>query len=231
MPINGMTRAARAMHYLERRQEVVANNLANVDTNGFKAERVFAQMLEGEITVAGAATDFRAGALKETGSPLDLAIGGDGFFVIDSPNGERITRGGSFQLDADGQIVDPHGNPLLGEGGPIIVPPGSSVDVSNTGLVTADGEEIGRIRLESVPAGTVLEHAGGTQFLPSPDRTPVETADRSIKQGYLEDSNVSPISSMVDMIGIQRAYAAMQRTVSALDGVRERIANDLGRPV
>lgn len=230
MPINGMTRAANALHYYERRQEIVANNLANADTNGFKAERVFARLIEGEVTVAGTATDFSAGALKQTDAPLDLALASDGFFVVETPDGERLTRGGSFRLDETGQVVDPSGNPLLAENGPMVLPQGA-VSVAEDGTVSVEGKEVARLRIEAVPPGTPLQHAGGTRFLPDPARAPVAAEDRVVRQGFLEDSNVSPVGTMVDMISIQRAYAAVQRAVVALDEVRSTISNDLGRPV
>src|SRR3954471_61611 len=105
MPINGMTSAAGALRYWERRQEVTANNLANVSTDGFKAERVFGKLMDG-APVIGTRTDRRDGALRQTGSHLDLAIGGDGFFVVNTPAGERLTRGGSLRLDADEFLAD-----------------------------------------------------------------------------------------------------------------------------
>lgn len=230
MPINGMTRAASALHYWERRQEAVANNLANVETTGFRGQRVFARLMEGELTVADSRTDMRAGALKQTGSPLDFALGGDGFFVVETPEGERLTRGGSFQLDAEGRIVDANGNALLGEGGPITAT-GGTVTVNGEGAISVDGREVGRLRIDAVAPGTVLQHAGGTHFLPDATQQPVDAAGRRVKQGYLEDSNVGTVDTMVDMISIQRAYAAVQKAVTTLDGIRDTISNSLGRPV
>jgi flagellar hook-basal body protein len=119
------------MRNLERRQEILANNLANVSTDGFKGERAFSRLLSDGVTPAiDSATDFRTGPITQTGAPLDLAITGGGFFVVRSANGERLSRGGSLRLDDNGQIVDPNGNPLLGQtdgtrdaSGPIVVPP------------------------------------------------------------------------------------------------------------
>ena len=121
-PINGMIRAANALAYWERRQEVAANNLANTETTGFKAERVFARVMGDSIPVADTATDRTAGSLSATNEPLDLALGNDSFLVVQTPNGERLSRGGSFSLDAEGRVVDGRGNPLLGEGGEIDSP-------------------------------------------------------------------------------------------------------------
>src|SRR5205085_4652182 len=92
---NGLSSAASALRYWERRQEIATNNLANTSTDGFKGERVFAKMLGDALPVAQTATDLRAGTLRQTGNPLDLAIPGQGFFVVDTPNGQRFTRGGA----------------------------------------------------------------------------------------------------------------------------------------
>ncbi|HET7322040.1 MAG TPA: flagellar hook-basal body complex protein [Longimicrobiaceae bacterium] len=226
--VNGMTRAANALRYWELRQQSVANNLANADTNGFKAERTFAQLVGDALTVAGSATDLKAGSLKGTGNPLDLAIGGKGFFVVQTPQGERLTRAGSFQLDATGKLVDDHGNAVLGEKGPIVVDKGTLV-VDPSGAIKVDGKEVGRLRVESVPEGAQLTHAGATMFLPPAGTTSVPPSERGLKQGFLEESNVSTVGSMVDMIDIQRAYTSVQRTVTTLDDVRKTISNELGR--
>lgn len=228
MRTNGLASAASALRYWERRQEVAAHNLANVSTDGFKGERVFARMIDDALPVADTATDLRAGTLRVTGAPLDLALGGEGFLVVETPAGERWTRGGSFRLDAEGQVVDAGGNPLLGEGGPILAPPGA-LSVSREGVVTVDGEEVARLRVETAPPDARLAHEAGTLFVPDAGRAPAETRD--VRQGALEESNVSTVGSMVDMISVQRAYAAVQKAVTTLDGIRQTAANDLGKPV
>lgn len=230
MPINGLTRAAMALRLYERRQEVVSNNLANVDTNGFKAERVFAQALTDALPVPGARTDRSGGALVQTDAPLDVALGGAGFMVVQTPAGEMLTRAGSFRIDPDGQVVDPNGNLLLGEQGPITLGRGR-VEIDERGIVREDGREIARLRLESVPAGENLAHAGGGLFFPSPARGELPEGERVVRQGFLEGSNVNAIDSMVEMITVQRAYTAVQRTITTLDEVRGTIATDIGKPV
>ena len=229
-PVNGMIRAANALHYWERRQEIASNNLANVETTGFKAERVFARIMGDDIPVADAETDLSHGTIRETGDPLDLAIGGEGFFVVNTPNGERLTRGGAFTLDVNGQIVDANGNALLGEAGPIVAGNGTVV-IDRAGKVSVNGAEVDRLRVETVPAGTELTHEGGTFFLPDPAQASQPAEERQVRQGALEESNVGTIDSMVDLISIQRAYAAVQRAVSTLDGIRDTISNQLGKPV
>lgn len=229
-PINGMIRAANALAYWERRQEVAANNLANTDTTGFKAERVFARMMGDSIPVADTATDRTSGSLTATNEPLDFALGDDSFLVVQTPNGERLSRGGSFSQDAEGRVIDARGNPLLGEGGELILPPGT-IEVDAGGLIKVEGKEVGRLRVESVPAGTNLIHEEGTLFVPDANRTEQAVEDRKVMQGQLESSNVNTIDSLVDLISIQRNYAAVQRTMVTMDEIRGTISNQLGKPV
>lgn len=228
--INGMTQAAHALRYWEVRQQAVANNLANVSTDGFKAERVFARMLEDAVPVADGATDFTPGTLRVTGEPLDLALEGEGFFVVDGPQGERLSRGGSFRLDDEGRITDARGNLLLGEGGPILVTEGV-VEIARSGEVRVDGEVVDRLRLERVPSDVRLQHEAGTLFLPDPTREAMDPAIRPVRQGSIEESNVSSVEAMVDMISIQRAYSAVQNAVQTLDGIRATISSEIARPV
>ena len=232
---NGLTAAASALRYWERRQEVASNNLANASTDGFKAERVFGQMLGDATTAAQTATDLRAGTLRETSNALDLAIGGEGFFVVGTPSGERYTRGGSFQLDAGRQLVDAQGNVVLGTAadgstGPMVLPTGA-VTVDRAGTVSVDGKAVATLRLERPAPGARLTHEGGTLFVPDGSGQPVAAADRLVRQGALEESNVSPIGSLVDMIAVQRAYASVQKAVTTLDAVRGTAVTDLGKPV
>ena len=233
-PVNGLTSAAASLRYWERRSEVTAHNLANASTDGFKAERVFGRLLgaggEGG-TVAQTATDLRAGTFRTTDNPLDLALGTDGFLVVNTPAGERFTRGGSFRLDADRRIVDAAGRPLLGEKGAITVPAGASIAVAPDGAVTADGKPLDRLRVERPGAGATLAHEGGTLFVPDAGRRPIAAADRQLRQGAVEESNVNPVSSMVDMIAVQRAYASVQKAITTLDAVRGTAASELGKPV
>jgi flagellar basal body rod protein FlgG len=225
---DGIAAAASALRYYERRQEIVANNLANANTDGFKAERVFARLIDEAHPAPDTATDFRRGTFKETGSPLDIASDSDGYFVVSTPQGERLSRGGTMQLAPDGTLTDLSGHPLLGEKGPITLGPGT-VTIDRDGVVAVDGQAIDRLRMETVPAGTELQHDAGTLFVPGGARQAVAIGDRAVKQGFLEESNVNTISTMVDMISVQRAYANAAKALTTLDGIRGTISNDLGR--
>ena len=223
----GLENAAAALRYWERRQEVTANNLANVNTDGFKGERAFARLLDGNLPVIDTATDLSTGGITPTGNPLDVAIAGDGFFVVQTPKGERLSRGGSLSIDADRRIVDPNGNPLQGVDA---VPAGAKlIAIDGQGRVKADGKDIGRFRIESVPPGSKLQHEGGGQFSTTASRTEADMTKTKVRQGAIEGSNVSSLESMVDMIAVQRAYGAVQKSVSALDAVRGMASSELGK--
>ncbi|HEY8312071.1 MAG TPA: flagellar hook-basal body protein, partial [Gemmatimonadaceae bacterium] len=232
---NGMSSAAAALRYWERRQEVTSNNLANVSTDGFKGQKVFARMVEGALPAADEVTDFSQGSLQTTNNPRDIALEGKGFFVVKTANGERYSRGGSVQVDASGNLTDSSGNQLLGENGPIHVASRGNeevgpIQISRDGTVTVDKSEVGRLRVETIPDKTTLLAEGSGLFIPPSKRTRLDPDAHIVRQGALEQSNVTPISQMVDMISIQRAYTAVQKAVTTLDTVREIATTELARP-
>lgn len=229
--LTGLASAAAALRYLERRQDVTANNLANVTTDGFRGERAFATLLGDGAAAVRTATDSRAGTLRETHNPLDVAVGGEGYFVVQTPAGERLTRAGSFRVDTDRHLVDAAGNAVLGDAGPIVLPAGADVSVGADGTVRVDRRVAGRLRLEQVAPGAQMAHEDGVRFVPDPSRRPVADADRRVRQGFLEESNVTPVGALVDMIAVQRAYAGVQKAVTTLDAVRGTAASELGKPV
>ncbi len=235
----GLDHAAAALRYWERRQEVVANNLANVSTDGFKGERAFARLLaDGGTPAVDSATDMRAGPMTSTNNPLDLAITGQGFFVVQTPTGEKLSRGGALHLDDQRRVVDQNGNPLLsdsegpdGSRAPIILPSATaSVTIDAAGNVSADGAKVGQLRLETVAPGTALQHEGQGLFGAPAGRTRIADDQRTIRQGMREESNVNSMDAMVDMIAVQRAYASVQKVMTTLDSVRGIAASELGKP-
>jgi flagellar basal body rod protein FlgG len=226
----GLYTAAHALRYWENRQQVTAHNLANLETRGFKSERVFARLLEDTYVAAETATDYSPGSLTPTGGALDLALDGPGFFVVDTPEGERLLRGGALRLDEGGRIVDPSGYPILGERGPVEVPPGQ-LEIDAAGIVRVEGREVARLRVEMVAPGTQLARDPAGRFVPGEVRTELPTAERRVRQGYLEESNVNAIESMVDLINVQRSFASVQKSVVVIDGVLDTIVNQIGRGV
>lgn len=230
-PLNGMDSAASALRYWERKQEIVANNLANVSTDGFKAQRVFARLLDGVRPIAQATSDLSTGNLRGTGNTMDVAIDGDGFFVVQTPEGDRYTRGGSLHLDDKRQLVDQNGHPLLGEKGTPLKLLDGPLTIGKTGEVTQNGQVVDRLRMESAPKGAELERQGDSLWMPPATRTPMKPEARSVRQGFLEESNVNSMSALVDMVAVQRAYASVQKAIVEMDHANETITTQIARPL
>ncbi|MBI1217216.1 MAG: flagellar hook-basal body complex protein [Rhodobacteraceae bacterium] len=211
--------------------EAIANNIANLSTTGFRREGVmfseYVQRLDGaepSLSMATAnirAIDLSPGALNRTGGRYDLAIEGAGFFLLDTPDGQRLTRAGSFTPNADGVIVDAAGNALLDTGGtPVTVPPGAqSVAIGADGTLSADGAPVAQVGLYEPVDANDLSHRSGTGFSARNGIRPATDPGR-IRQGYLEDSNVNPITEVARMVDVQRAYEMGQ---SFLDNEDQRI--------
>ena len=177
--------AAQGLRYWERKQQAVANNLANVSTVGFKREQVFAQLVLGPGPTGAGAVDQTEGARQETGRPLDLALEGEGFFVIRTPSGDRYTRNGTFSLDADGVLVDKAGNPVLARDGQAIILPPGAIEIQADGDVLVDGAFLASLRIDAAPPGATLEKEGGVFFVPPPG-DPEAASDRvRVHQGQL----------------------------------------------
>ncbi len=225
---DGIRSAARALRYWERRQEAVSHNLANVSTPGFKGERIFARLIEnGDSEVLGQ-TDWSPGAISPTGRDLDIAVDGDGFLVVETEVGERYTRSGAFTMDETGALVTTQGHLVLGEQGPIVLPPGR-VEISANGEISVDGALVGRLRLERPADPGALQREGGSLFVPPATRESISGEPVSVRQGHLENSNIDPVSALVEMIEVERAYSAIQRTLQVADAIMGTISNELGR--
>lgn len=229
MSIEGISNTARALTYQVRRQEVTANNLANANSDAFKADRLFARTLAGQaFPVAVQETDLQQGTFRETARPLDFALTGDGFLVVATAQGERLTRGGSFQLDPDGRLVDGHGDPVMGLGGPLHLS-GGTLEVQGDGSLMVDGALAGRLRVVEVADRSALRKEGLGRWSAASPLTPADEARTHVRQGAVEESNVDPLLTMVDLITIQRAYSANVDALKAMDSVLGSITNEVGR--
>lgn len=287
--IRGWYTGASGMQAQQRRLDTVANNLANVNTTGFKRDtnvhKAFPELLmrrhndngvrtlplSGLDPVLGSFdtapvvgrlgtgvetneiyTIFEQGALRETTNPFDLALDGEGFFLIDTPRGERLTRNGSFQLGPEGLLVTNEGFPVLGENGHIYIRennfyvdedgrvfenPEFSEDpdrlISMRENQWSDSQEVDRLQLVSVRRVRYLEKQGGSfwntswesgepQILPAGSRP-------GVLQGFVETSNVNPITEMVQMIEVNRAYEANQRVIQTHDEATQQLLNTVLR--
>jgi len=241
----GMIDAVKACLKEEMRMDVISNNLANTSVPGHKKSRIsFQTALRAQSTGAGNASagngtaspdlvrieiDHTQGDVRSTGNELDLALHGEGFFKIMTPDGIRYTRKGNFALDAEGYLVTQHGERVMGEGGPILVS-GNSVEVGSLGTVSSGGEEMGRLDLVSFEDPKKLTAAGRAVFanpLGEPEG-PLPLNSR-VKQGYLEQPNVQVAEEMVSMIHCMRAFESYQKVIQILDDVDQRAINEVSR--
>jgi len=245
----------------EKNLSVVANNLANVNTAGFKGDRlmfraVLTDAVESSanipsmrlisqnpisssiynmnrtlLTGSGTKTDFSPGHLRETGNPLNLALVGDGFFSIRTPDGLMYTRDGSFTLNSEGELVTRKGFPVLGQSGVISMPEGKDVFINADGIVSVDGNEVDRLKVIDFPRPYPLRKRGHSLFALATSQYAEKIAtDVKVQQGFLEQSNVNVVREMVSMIEINRAYEAYQKVIqTALDVVDRKAVNEIGR--
>ena len=215
---NSLTIALARQSVLARQMDVIATNLANLETAGFKSEHmIFTELIEQTsdeeflsiVHDVSFVRDLAEGPLTGTQSPLDLAIHGDGYFVVDTPDGERYTRHGVFQLDDNGTVVTTEGHPVLSSGGaPIAIPlDATDITITRDGTISADTNEIGRIKLVRFDDPQALSKVGSGLY-DAEGQTPQPASDSEVVQGMVESSNVKGVVEMTRMIDTVRAYQA-----------------------
>ncbi|MGH2356286.1 MAG: flagellar basal-body rod protein FlgF [Chloroflexota bacterium] len=247
--IRGMHAAVGGMVTMLTRVETISNNLANVETTGFKEDLLRlttypAQEVErvaggpGGSAGIGAATmgvlnesvlvRFTQGSLQATESPLDVALQGTGFFAVQTPDGVRYTRDGSFQRDGDNRLVTSRGDLVLDPGGaPIVVPPGA-VTILGDGEIRVDDQAVGQLGVfDFADPGQLRKTVDNLFEDPTGQAVPAEAS--TIHQGFLEGSNVDPARAMADLLVAQRSYEASARMVQLQDDMLGRAVNDVGR--
>ena len=222
---------------LMREMDVIAQNIANISTSGFRREGVvfseYVQRMEEGPSLSMAfgnarAVDLSQAGVTSTGGSYDFAIQGEGFFLIETPDGQHLSRAGAFTPSAAGELVTPDGFRLMDEGGaPVFVPPDAGpVAMSQDGTLSANGVPLARIGLWQPVDPLSLLHQAGTRF--SADA--VEPAEGAVLlQGFLEDSNVEPVTEIARMIAVQRAYELGQTFLDREDNRLRGIIETLGR--
>lgn len=223
---------------IARTQELdtIANNLANVSTAGYRAEKeVFSAVLAGAGgksdlnhainnygVMSSTQLDLSQGALQKTGNELDMAIQGSGYFVVQTAKGDVYTRNGSFQVSSKGQLVTQSGDPVLGDTGPIPVLH-EPVSISADGTISSGGAVSGKLKIIEFSPDTKLESLGGTYYS-APAGSGQPATSSQVRQGVLESSNVNPILAMVQLVTAQRSAEMMQRAMAMFNSEMDKTA-------
>ncbi len=241
----------------EKYLDIIANNLANINTVGFKEEEVGFKLLDpepqtyveplpednysisldevmplkgndmGYVGVSGVSRNDGQGSPIETRNPMDLMIDGEGYFSIHTANGTRFTRNGSFSVNADGALVDKFGNPVLGEGGNIFLS-SSKVTINNHGEVYQNDELVDRILIHTVKEKQFLEKLGENYFLYNGPEDEISRIELpQVQQGFLESSNVNAVKNLTKMILAHRSFEAYQKAIKNYDSMMEKSHNTL----
>ena len=225
----------------QTRLDALANNLANANTVGFKAERVLQRAEKaGEIAPPPTAvptpvtrehveTDFTQGSVVRTGNPLDVALAGEGFLVVKTERGERLTRSGNFSIDNAGYLATSDGSRVQGTSGDITIPH-SPVIIGTDGSVRAGDQRVGQLRVVTVQDPTQLVRESGTRFSAG-SQTPTDAAPGSVQivQGATESANLSPVEGLVSLIETVRGFETYMRAAERLDQVTSKAINEVGR--
>jgi len=226
---------------LSRNMDIIANNLANSSTAGFKREApLFEELLvpvdsttsgggPSEISFVrdwGVVRDMTSGSLEQTGGALDVAVSGDGMLVVQTAAGERYTRDGHLKLDSQGKLVTADGDAVLSDGGEIVIPQGESeIKIATDGTVSTRQGAAGKLRLVSF-APSALSKEGKNLYSASVPASPAPKA--RIMQGMIEHSNVEPVVEMTKMIEVERAYQHSTETLTATDDIIRKAVQRLG---
>lgn len=233
--------------------DIIANNVANASTVGFRGDRaVFGELVRGAgknsaqapagaggktngpadrfVMVDSVLRDSSDGSIKQTGNKLDFALHGDGFFVVRAAQGDRLTRAGSFMARPDGALVTPEGSAVIGDNGkPIVLPPGAvDVQVARDGVIQADGRVVGKFLIGQVADSRSLEKLGAA-YMAAPPSGQLKTAPNvEVTQGALEVSNVNAVSGLNELITVNRTFDALQKVIETFNKIDERCARDVG---
>lgn len=227
--IKGIQTSGAALRPAADAQSILANNLANATSTGFMQDRITFERALPPATAAtsaenaGAAPQLRAtvdsrrGPYEVTQRPLDLAIEGSGYFVVSTPEGDRYTRSGNFQVAQDGTLVNGQGLAVLSSGGPLTLPTEANLRVTSNGEIRDENQAYGRVRVVTFedPANAGLTHAGGGLFAASAE--PVEADEAHVLQGVLEGPNVEPLQALVEMVTLLRHFEMNERALRAQD--------------
>lgn len=232
----GLIEATETMIAQTRRLNQVTNNLANVDTAGYKREDLtFWEMIykagqhpERVGKAIHDVTNLEEGSFQQTNNPLDLAIHGNGYFKVQTPNGERLTRAGQFLVNDQKELVSQQGFPVLAGGGTIIID-GTDVSIGADGAVSVDGKLTGVLDIVTAVNLKDLQKEGQNLFMIANGGGEEPSTEITVHQGYLEKSNVSTMTEMTAMIDLQRAYQTQQKIINTIDEMDGKAISRVGK--
>ncbi|RMH60986.1 MAG: flagellar basal-body rod protein FlgF [Calditrichaeota bacterium] len=229
------TRLKHAMMNQMNNNNIVANNLSNVNTTGYKKDNYFATTLDEKLDQYNKLeeyTDFSQGDLRQTGNPLDVALSGRGYFTVESGDKEMYTRNGAFQLDEDGVLRTRDGLPVMGRGGWVTLSseagPIKDITINENGDVYADGNYMDTLLVYDFENPDDVQKVGGSLYAAKNRSSIYELETPHVKQGFLEESNVNPAQEMIQLIEIQRQFESMQKMIRTLDDVYRSSVNKVG---
>ena len=232
--LRGMQYTANGLENKARAMEIIANNLANVSSAGFKRSAVFSESLQNSGASPQTEStpieliDFAQGRLQETGNKLDLAIEGPGFFTVQTEQGLRYTRQGHFVPNPEGLLATANGDLVLGQSGPISVALDSSI--AEDGSIHSNDGVVDKLAIVQVTDSGQLRRAGNGYFQAVDDRALTDSdASVRIRTGFLEESNVDALEEMANMIDVYRQFEANQKALRAQDETLEKAVNQVGR--
>lgn len=229
---------------LRREMEIIANNIANMDTTGFKVESMMQKTDPAEPAVTlggprpvkfvapdGVARDFGQGVLSMTGGELDMAIEGQGFFQVQTPQGPRYTRDGRFTTDPTGRLVTQGGHAVLdASGGEITIDmEKGQVSVGADGTLSQGNEQVGKVGMYAFANPGALEKAGDNLFRNASNLAATPAAEAKLRQGFLEGSNVKPVIEITRMVEVSRAYESTSRMMDSEHELSRRAVERLGK--
>lgn len=233
---------------LQRELDISANNLANMNTNGYKFEQLLVNSQFGAPAYDdpirtpanfaydnGVGRNFSQGTLQLTGAPLDVALDGEGaFFVLQGANGDLYTRDGAFTLDSQGVVMNKNGYPVMGDGGPITLDPkNGEPTISEDGIITqmvqGQATRVGKLSVMRIANMSDLSKQGDGTYALVSNATAVPATDARIRQGYLEASNVNPMTEITKLVQINRAYQSLAALIDQNNQLSRTAVERLGR--
>ncbi len=226
---------ANRMRFNQKRMEVIANNLANLDTIGYKRDITFTRVLQDRqhVTIKKK-TEFQQGDLVNTDNPLDVAINGNAFFAVTDGQNTYFTKNGKFHLTTDGYLVDSDGMKVLGKGGEIFINSDifrkeKDIKINQKGEISLGKTSIDQLLIAQIPDEDKMIKVSGSKFkLPDGLYEPADESSFTVMQGYLEESNVNPIMEMENMITMSKNFESIQKVIQNYDEVLGK-ANEIGK--